>query len=212
MIAFAGRTHAQDPARFLSAQGYGVLLFDRRGEATSDGDPNAFGWEARGTSRRQSSSSATARHRPRADRWLGFSVGGELLEEAAGNDSLKAVVSEGAGIRSVREVTEDSGVEKWLGIPVWGVTTVGTALFSNSMPPPNLKDLVSDVSPTPVFLIHAERGQGGEHLSAEYHAVAVPGARMGHRQQARRRLRRGPRGYERRVTAFFDDALLGGRR
>ena len=29
----------------LVRHGYGVLLFDRRGEATSEGDPNAFGWE-----------------------------------------------------------------------------------------------------------------------------------------------------------------------
>ena len=28
----------------LAARGYGVLLFDRRGEGESDGDPNLFGW------------------------------------------------------------------------------------------------------------------------------------------------------------------------
>ena len=30
----------------LLRHGYGVLLFDRRGEGESDGDPNAFGWAA----------------------------------------------------------------------------------------------------------------------------------------------------------------------
>ena len=45
VLAWAGRTHAQDAARFLSDEGYGVLLFDRRGEAASDGDPNALGWD-----------------------------------------------------------------------------------------------------------------------------------------------------------------------
>ena len=28
----------------LVRNGYGVLLFDRRGEGASDGDPNIFGW------------------------------------------------------------------------------------------------------------------------------------------------------------------------
>ena len=38
---------AQGPAahaRMLVRHGYGVLLFDRRGEGESDGDPNAWGW------------------------------------------------------------------------------------------------------------------------------------------------------------------------
>jgi len=29
----------------LVRHGYGVLLFDRRGEGASDGDPNVFGWK-----------------------------------------------------------------------------------------------------------------------------------------------------------------------
>lgn len=28
----------------LARHGYGVLLFDRRGEGDADGDPEAFGW------------------------------------------------------------------------------------------------------------------------------------------------------------------------
>ena len=28
----------------LIRHGYGVLLFDRRGEGASEGDPNVFGW------------------------------------------------------------------------------------------------------------------------------------------------------------------------
>ena len=30
----------------LVRHGYGVLLFDRRGEGESNGDPNEFGWAA----------------------------------------------------------------------------------------------------------------------------------------------------------------------
>src|SRR6185503_17455940 len=45
VIAFPGRKGPQRPARMLIRHGYGVLLFDRRGEGESDGDPNAFGWD-----------------------------------------------------------------------------------------------------------------------------------------------------------------------
>ena len=55
VIAFPGRKSPQRHARMLARHGYGVLLFDRRGEGRSDGDPNAFGWggEARPQRRRR---------------------------------------------------------------------------------------------------------------------------------------------------------------
>jgi hypothetical protein len=44
VIAFPGRAGSQAHARMLARHGYGVLLFDRRGEGASEGDPNALGW------------------------------------------------------------------------------------------------------------------------------------------------------------------------
>jgi dienelactone hydrolase len=212
VIAFPGRAaHVQGPARFLAAQGYGVLLFDRRGEATSEGDPNALGW---GGTRDIASAVDFLQRQPDVDPdrigGIGFSVGGEMmLEEAAANDALRAVVSEGAGIRSYREVTEADGAETLVALPIWAVTTAGVALFSDTLPPPNLKELVADLGSTPAFLIYAERGQGGEFLSEEYAEAAGPetqlwrtdSAHMGGYDSA-------PEEYERRVIAFFDDALL----
>ncbi len=40
IVAF-GRKGTQDPARMLARHGYGVLIFDRRGE----GDPNPYAWD-----------------------------------------------------------------------------------------------------------------------------------------------------------------------
>ena len=89
----------------LARHGYGVLLFDRRGEGTSDGEPNAWGW---GGDADVKAAIAYLRRRPDVDPdrigGLGLSVGGELMiETAAETDALAAVVSEGAGARSTRE-------------------------------------------------------------------------------------------------------------
>jgi uncharacterized protein len=44
VIAFPGRKGPQQQARMLVRHRYGVLVFDRRGEGNSEGDPNALGW------------------------------------------------------------------------------------------------------------------------------------------------------------------------
>jgi fermentation-respiration switch protein FrsA (DUF1100 family) len=143
---------------------------------------------------------------------IGRSVGGEMLLEAAAETSaLKAVVSDGAGIRSTREALEMDGAGKLAGVAVWSALTASVAVSANEPPPPNLKDLVPKIAPRPVFLIHAGgTGSGGEQLSAEYHSVAkepttvwkVPGADHVGGIDAR------PAEYERRVVGFFDRALL----
>ena len=54
VIAFPGRNGPQKPARMLARHGYGVLLFDRRGEGESEGEPNSWGWGGDATSRPRS--------------------------------------------------------------------------------------------------------------------------------------------------------------
>jgi dienelactone hydrolase len=216
VIAFPGRRGPQRPARMLARHGYGVLLFDRRGEGESDGDPNAFGWKGE---RDVDAAVEFLKRRPDVDPdrigGIGLSVGGEMMIEAAAeSDGLKAVVSEGAGIRSVREA---------LAIPETGARiqsllafvplTPGVALFANDMPPPALDELAAEVSPTPLLLIYADPGQGGEaELQQTFYNAArepkeiwlVPGA--GHTGG----IEAQPAEYERRVVGFFDEALLGG--
>jgi dienelactone hydrolase len=60
---------------------------------------------------------------------IGLSVGGELLLQAAAeSDALNAVVSEGAGIRSIREALEASAPEIWLAVAGIFVPAVGPRL------------------------------------------------------------------------------------
>jgi dienelactone hydrolase len=211
VIAFPGRKGPQRPARILAEHGYGVLLFDRRGEGESEGDPNALGWAG---DRDLKAAIAYLQTRPDVDPerigGIGLSVGGELmLQTAAETDALKAVISEGAGIRSAREALLGREPSQLLGLPQWLSITGATTVFSNHAPPPSLKELVGNIAPRPVFLIYAGHGQGGEELSVDYYEAAgepktlweIPEASHTGGIEAR------PEEYEQRVIAFFDEAL-----
>jgi dienelactone hydrolase len=212
VIAFPGRKGPQPHARMLARHGYGVLLFDRRGEGESEGDPNTLGWAG---DRDLKAALAFLDRRPDVDPdrigGLGLSVGGEmLLQAAAESQALRAVVSEGAGTRSIREHVHMSGAAKWILLPQWSVITATTAAFANHAPPPDLEELVGQIAPRPLFLIYTPHGQGAETLNPTFYAAArepktlweIPEASHTGGLDAR------PQEYERRVIAFFDNALL----
>jgi hypothetical protein len=215
VIAFPGRRGPQRQTRMLVRHGYGVLLFDRRGEGESEGDPNIFGWQGQ---RDLHAAVDFLRGRPDVDAdrigGIGLSVGAEMMIEAAAeSDGLRAVVSEGAGIRSLREALLLEGARKLESVQ-FAFFTLGTALFSNDLPPPSLEDLVGRIAPRPLFLVYAAHGQGGEELNPVFYQAArepkeiweIPtGSHTGG-------IEAEPEEYERRVVGFFDRALLGDRR
>ena len=213
VISFPGRKGTQKPARMLASHGYGVLLFDRRGEGESDGDPNVWGWSGY---RDVDAAVSFLRTRPDVEPGriggIGLSVGGEMMLEAASKShGLKALVSEGAGERSLNEFVDMTASGKWLALPGYAAMTAGVALFTNQLPPPSLKDLVDEIAPTPVLFIYGEHGQDGErNLNPQYYRAAhqpksiweVPGSGHVGGMDAR------PKQYEKRVVGFFDRALL----
>jgi uncharacterized protein len=209
VISFPGRKGPQKPARMLARHGYGVLLFDRRGEGESEGDPNLLGWEG---TRDLEAAVAYLKTRPEVDEdrigGLGLSVGGEMmLQEAAETDGIKAVVSEGAGVRSLREAVHVDGAEKVAFSWLFGVNTIGTAVFTSNLPPRSLTDLSAEIT-EPVLFIHATPGGGGEMLTEKYYEAAkgpkeywaAPGGHTGAIDAA-------PEEYERRVVGFFDRTI-----
>lgn len=207
VVLFPRRAGTQRHARMLVRNGFGVLSVDMRGYGDSDGDPNAFGW---GATRDVDAAVAFLRaHGEERIGALGLSVGGEqLLEAAAGNVNLRAVVSDGAGERSVKE-TADRGWAATLVLPQRAVMTTAIAALSGDTPPVGLGDAIDAISPRPVFLVYAEHGAGGEDLTPEWFDAAgrpklswrVPGA--GHTGG----LEAQPREYERRVVGFLKDRL-----
>jgi uncharacterized protein len=203
-------------ARMLVRNGYGVLLVDPRGYGDSEGDPNAYGW---GSTKDIDAAVAWLRRRPDVQKrrigGLGLSVGGEqMLEAAALNPGLKAVVSEGAGVRSVREavlVKDRSPLERVFAYPQDLVQTVSVWLLGGDPVPMSLKTAAIFIGPRPVFLIYGGDGQEAEKsVNPAYYRSAfapksiwmVPGAAH------TRGIQTQPREYERLVVGFFNKALL----
>ena len=218
VISFPGRSGTRLQARMLARHGYGVLLFDRRGEGESEGDWNVFGWQG------ERDLHAAARFLQSRDDvdperigGIGRSVGGEMLIEAAAeSDAFKAVVSEGGSGRSVRDELANHGfrMNELSGIAIQTVLTTAVAVFTNNLPPEDLKGLSSQISPRAAFFIYGEHGQGGSEKKPNqgFYAEAgepkeiweVPGA------QHVGGITTQPAEYERRVMTFFDRALLDG--
>jgi hypothetical protein len=211
VISFPGRASSQKRAKMLARHGYGVLLFDRRGEGESEGDPNLLGWQGE-----RDIHAAVAFMQRRSDvdperiGGIGLSVGGEMMIEAAAESTaLKAIVTEGASSRSVRDEIANPGGQ-WQELIGNGVATAATAIFSNNLPPASLKSLVPKIAPRPVFFVYGEHGQPAEQPAndAFYEAAGPPKAiwrvlASGHIGG----IDAQPREYERRIVAFFDNAL-----
>jgi uncharacterized protein len=203
-------------ARMLAEAGYGVLLLDPRGYGASEGDPNAYGW---GSTKDIDAAVAWLRRRPdvqnRRIGGLGLSMGGEqMIEAAARNQGLKAVVSEGAGIRSVREAPLERGispVERVFKYPQQLVQTVSVWLLGGEKVPISLKTAALLIGPRALLLIYGQDGQEVEKaVNPVYYDAAfppkgiweVPGA--GHTMG----IKTAPDEYERVVVGFFNRTLL----
>jgi len=159
IISYPTRQGKLAQARMLIRHGYGVLLVDARGYDGSEGDPNAFGW-------------AGAKDIDAAVDWLeerpevadgdiggiGFSVGGEaMIQAAASNPGLRAIVSDGAGTRSVREALL-YGWRGWLALPEAAVQTAAVAALSGTAPPRSLtRDAPDRAAPTSPRLRRSRR-------------------------------------------------------
>jgi uncharacterized protein len=214
VISFPGRKGPQRQARMLARHGYGVLLFDRRGEGRSEGQPNTFGWGG------DEDIKAAIRYLktrddvdPKRIGGIGLSVGGEMmLEAAAETEDLAAVVSEGAGARSLREQLDMPGLSTlnsvMMAASVAVKDTVGI-VAANRLPPPDLSSLVGRIAPRPLLLIADPESENGEKLNRVYiEAAREPKAlweipHAGHVNGIAAR----PAEYEQRVVGFFDKAL-----
>jgi uncharacterized protein len=213
IIVFPGRSgdHVASRVRMLVSHGYGALVLDERGHGASDGDPNLLGWSGE-IDIRAAIHFLQARPDVDASRigGLGLSVGGELmLQTAARDEGLRAVVSEGAGSRWVGDDLHTPFPAKLVQLPFMSVATAATAVFSDSPPPPRLDHLIPQIAPRPIMLIWTPKGIGGEWFNPRYFDLAGAPKTIWEIPESAHTdgLATRPAEYEDRVVGFFDDAL-----
>ena len=201
------RSATVDHAVLMADHGYGVLLYDARGTGQSEGTPNGYGW---GWERDVAGALDFLDERPDVDPsrigGLGFSTGADVLIEVAARDRrLAAVVADGATIRSLSDIPSGKPGDVVMMAPV--LATV--QLMSGESPGAPLVDLVAALSPTPLLLVAA--GSIGPEIAVNrrYAEAAGPTTELWTLPNARHTaaIRDEAEEYERRVVAHFEDAL-----
>jgi fermentation-respiration switch protein FrsA (DUF1100 family) len=196
-------------AAMLARHGYGVLLYDARGRGESEGSPNAQGWTWQAD---VSAALDFLSHRKDVDSGriggLGLSTGADVLLEAAAKDPrLKAVVLDGSTSRSLADVSHLKTSDAITGIPYWAVAYGATAALDQSLPGEPLVDLAGQIAPKPaLFIASNELGEpvvNRKYAAAYGHPGALWRVDAGHT----RGLAEHPRQYEQRVIRFFHRSL-----
>jgi hypothetical protein len=132
-----------------------------------------------------------------------------VLEAAAKTDKLDAVVSEGAGARTMAEAIDRPGLpvhDRVLGAIQYTAHDLGLFLSTGDSPPKHLDGLVAKIT-QPTLLIGAPNTKNGEQLNRVYAEGSK--ARLWEIPESKhvQGIKARPAEYERRVVGFFDQAL-----
>ena len=212
VVASAGgdRTRTTEHAELLAAHGYGVLLYDARGTGESQGSPNGYGWA---WDRDVEGAIAFLQDQPDVDPdrigGLGLSTGADvLIEVAATNRDLRAVVSDGATGRSIDDLPDGATWE----LPALWTTFTAVRVLSGTEPGPPLAELAADVSPTPLLLIAAGSIPSEREMNARYAEAAAEPVELWELPDVTHTaaISEVADEYEQRVIGHFDRSLLRG--
>ncbi|WP_020579639.1 alpha/beta hydrolase [Actinopolymorpha alba] len=177
MVPSAGSTRSGllGEAMVLADYGYGVLLFDTRGNGASDGDAMDLGWSGELDVRAAVSYLAAQDDVDRSKIGvIGVGRGGEAAITAAASDPrISAVVAEGLGRRAPGDALMLRATPaNWLQGLRESVEYVGVGVLRHSLPPPVLRGSVAAMAPRRLMII-AERG---EILAGRLYLEAAPGS------------------------------------
>ena len=138
-------------ARMLARHGYGVLALDLPGNGESDGHSNGLGDNAQPAITTALDYLAGAARRRPDGRAIGVSMGGEVLLEAAARDPrLRAVVSDGsARPEDADKALPPHGLER----VVRGVMAPASRALAGTRAAPSLMPLMPRIAPRPVLLV-----------------------------------------------------------
>ena len=203
------RRGARRHAAMLARHGYGVLLYDARGRGESEGSPNAEGWTWQADVAAALDFLSKRRDvDPNRIGGLGLSTGADVLLEAAAKDPrLEAVVLDGSTARSLGDVRHLGVSDQIMGIPYWAVAYGTIAVLDQSLPGEPLIDLARKIAPKPALFIASN--ELSEPVVARKYAAAYgdPGALWRVDSAHTKGLAEHPKQYERKVIAFFDNGL-----
>ena len=196
-------------AAMLARNGYGVLLYDARGRGESEGSPNGLGWKWPAD---VDAALEFLSSRPDVDRrrigGLGLSTGADVLVQVAAEDpSLRAVVLDGCTIWTLPDATHVDGLAARVTLPFAAVYIGTVAALEQDRPPEPLADLAARISPKPALFIASndlnEPELNGAYARAYGRSSALWRVDAAHTQA----LAEHPQEYERRVVGFFRRAL-----
>ena len=186
-----------------------MLLHDARGRGKSEGPQNAWGW---GWAKDIAGALTFLKGREEVDPdrigALGLSTVADVLVQLAGQgDDLNAVVADGTAAGSFEDGQRVNGITAIT--PFSAVEFATVRVTSGSKPGPALEDMIKRVT-SPLLLVAAgppekdfgetyDRAAGDRPVDRWY----LPD--VGHTAA----IREAAPEYERRITAFFDEALTG---
>jgi pimeloyl-ACP methyl ester carboxylesterase len=198
------RERVMEEIRLLAKHGYGVLAFDLFGNGESTGHSNGLGDNAQ-----PAVDAALDYLEPRADRIAAFgsSLGAEVLLEAAARDErIEAVISDGAARPEDKmEIKDPGAVERAMA----SLIVHAPRIIGGERAAPSLIDLMPRIAPRPVLLISAGGDPEETPVNRAYREAAGPSAELysipeaGHTSGLAAR----PKEYEARVTAFLGEVL-----
>jgi len=201
------RSGAVAHAEMLARHGYGVLVYDARGRGGSEGSPNGYGWDwGKDVAGALTFVKGRDDVQPGRIGALGLSTGADvLIQAAAERGDIAALVADGAAAGSFEDWHRLRGND--LGLPPGWVMFATIRVLSGDGAGPPLEDLVARLR-SRTLLISAGVDEERD-FNVLYHEAArgrvehwnLPDA---HHTDA---IRERPHEYERRVVAFFDEAL-----
>ncbi len=199
-------------AQVLAAEGFGILMYDRRAYGESTGDLNSGGWRdvedipaVLAFLRRQEDVDSNRIG------IFGASLGGQVaLRAAAMFPGLKAVMADGPSLCGARDRPPILKIPwKYRGMQV--LSWIATPIFELRLAmwePPAVVDVIGEISPRPVFLV-ATKGVESTVVRRYFEFAGepktlweIPEAGHGGGFAAR------PEEYRKKLVKFFRDALL----
>jgi pimeloyl-ACP methyl ester carboxylesterase len=206
------RDHLLQHAQALAEKGYGVLLFDLRAHGESDGTV----FPVTDASPDIAAAVAYLRSRKEIDPErigaLGLSLGAEVILQAAAKDgSLKALVADGAATNTTEDLLPLPPEFRimYVALPTWWMGDRIATLMSG-VPARPLVELVKEIAPRPILFISSNQDPEPfmnrrlvEHAGSTAQLWELPdtghvGGILVH-----------PKEYKQRMLSFFDAALLG---